>query len=422
MGRVGTRLFAGTQGGNFEGAEPLGMPGWERRLAAVSAQSSYVEKSGRVLYLELPWPYGTLGDSPPTKRPKTLSSKEKKCPPRAVALLSGGLDSTLALRMMKDQGIEVHAVNFYTGFCVVESKRGQGRKNSKGEPYRNEALRAAADVGVEVELVDISKEYMEMVVNPRFGYGANANPCIDCRIFMLKKAREIMEEVGADFIVTGEVLGQRPMSQRRHPMEVIETAAGLQGKIVRPLTARSCAPSDAEKEALVDRERLGRITGRSRKPQMQLARELGIEDYPSPAGGCCYLADEAYARKFYDYLDHLDERHLTARDAIVLATGRHFRIGERAKVIVGRDEEENRVLETHIESETKLFARDFRGPLTLLQGEATEGNLSVAASLAARYGDGKRKPAVCIGVEMHGAERTLTAAPCSDEDLDRWRI
>lgn len=351
-----------------------------------------------------------------------MSSKKTKRRPKAVALLSGGLDSTLALRMMKDQGVEVHAVNFYTGFCVVESKRGQGRKNSKGEPYRNEALRAAADVGVEVELVDISKEYMDMVVSPRFGYGANANPCIDCRIFMLKKAREIMEEVEADFIVTGEVLGQRPMSQRRHPMQVIERASGLEGKIVRPLTARSCAPSDAEKEALLDREKLGKITGRSRKPQMQLARELGIEDYPSPAGGCCYLADESYARKFYDYLDHLDERHLTARDAIVLATGRHFRIGNRTKVIVGRDEEENRVLETHIGSETRLFARDFRGPLTLLQGETNEGNLRIAASLAARYGDGKRESQVRIGLETADSERTLTIAPCFDEDLDRWRI
>ena len=351
-----------------------------------------------------------------------MSSTENTKRPKAVALLSGGLDSTLAIRMMKDLGVEVHAVHFYTGFCVVESKRGLGRKNSKGEPYRNEALRAAADLGVEVELVDISKDYMEMVVSPRFGYGANANPCIDCRIFMLNKARQIMEEVGADFIITGEVLGQRPMSQRRHPMQVIEEASGLKGKIVRPLTARSCKPSDAENEGLVDRERLGRITGRSRKPQMALAEELGIEDYPSPAGGCCYLADQAYSRKFYDYLDHLDERVLGARDAVVLATGRHFRIGERAKVIVGRDEDENRVLEAHAESEVKLFARDFRGPLTLLQGEPSDANLRAAAALTARYCDGKAEPEVRIGAQCADQERTITTAPCGAEDLERWRI
>ncbi len=367
----------------------------------------------------------TVSANPEAPTPESATeaaAPSKKARPKAIALISGGLDSTLALRMMKDQGVEVHAVNFYTGFCTVESKRTLGKSNRRGEPYRNEALRAAADVGVDVDLVDISEEYMEMVVNPRHGYGSNANPCIDCRIFMLKKARQMMEEEGADFIVTGEVLGQRPMSQRGYTMKLIEREAGLEGKIVRPLTARAVAATEAEKAGLIDRERLGKITGRSRKPQMALARELQIEDYPSPAGGCCYLVEEAYAHRFYDYLDHQEERRMTPRDAIILATGRHFRIGPRTKVIVGRDESDNRALDLHRQSEPRLFARDFRGPLTLLQGEISDDSLHTAARITARYCDGKREASVRIGVERESGETTLEVAPAGEEELDRWRI
>ena len=337
-------------------------------------------------------------------------------------MLSGGLDSTLAVRMLKDLGVDVHAINFYTGFCVTESKRGRGQTDRKGHAYRNEALRAAADVEIDVDLVDISEEYMEMVVDPKHGYGANANPCIDCRIFMLKKAKAIMEEEGADFVATGEVLGQRPMSQRRHPMREIEHASGLEGKIVRPLTARALPPSEAEKEGLVDRARLGKITGRSRKPQMALADELGIDDYPAPAGGCCYLADQAYARKFYDFLDHQEVRKFTPRDAVVLSVGRHFRVAEDAKVIVGRHEEENRILEQHRVDELKLFATTHRGPLTLLQGRADEETIALAAALTARYSDGKTEPQVEITIEGDDERRTLSVAPVPDERLDTWRI
>ena len=358
-------------------------------------------------------------DASPESLPSESESKKR---PKAIAMMSGGLDSSLVVEMMKEQNVDIHAVNFYTGFCVVESKRGQGRTNKKGEPYRNEALRAAADAKVDVDLVDISEEYMEMVVKPKHGYGANANPCIDCRIFMLKRAKQIMEEEGADFVVTGEVLGQRPMSQRREPMSVIERASGLKGKILRPLSAKSLPPTDAEVEGLVDRTRLGRITGRSRKPQMAMAREIGLEDFPMPAGGCCYLADESYARRFYDYLDHRDVRRMTPRDAVVLATGRHFRIGDRAKAIVGRDEDENRVLETHRIDEIKLFAKDHRGPLTLLQGDLGDEVLRRAAALTARYSDGKRLDEVRVGIEDDSGERIITVAPALEEELDRWRI
>src|SRR5512136_174727 len=176
---------------------------------------------------------------------------------KAIGLISGGLDSTLALALVKRQGIEVKAITFYTGFCITETQRRRGGR-ADGSMPRNEALRAAADLESDVELVDISgPEYLEMVLHPRFGYGANANPCVDCRIFMMKKAKEIMEREGADFVFTGEVLGQRPKSQRRDTLWAIERESGLQGRLVRPLSARLLPPSIPEKEGILDRARLG---------------------------------------------------------------------------------------------------------------------------------------------------------------------
>ncbi len=319
---------------------------------------------------------------------------------KAIALISGGLDSTLALALVKRQGIEVKAINFYTGFCITETQRRKGGR-ADGSVPRNEALRAAADLEVEIEYVDISGSgYLDMLVHPKYGYGANANPCVDCRVFMMRRAREIMEREGAQFVFTGEVLGQRPKSQRRDTLRIIERDSGLDGRLLRPLSAKLLPPTIPEREGLVDRERLESISGRSRQRQMQLARELGVVDWPQPAGGCCYLTDENFARKFFDILDAREaageDRRIEREDVVLLSTGRHFRLSPRAKLVVGRTEAENALLEHYTAGRARLEARDVLGPVALVDGEPTWEERQLAARIVARYGKGKDLPEVLV--------------------------
>jgi len=346
---------------------------------------------------------------------------------KAIGLISGGLDSTLALALVRRQGIEVKAVNFYTGLCITETQRRKGGR-ADGTIPQNEALRAAADLEVEVEYVDISgKDYFEMLVHPRWGYGANANPCVDCRVFMMRRAREIMEAEGADFIFTGEVLGQRPKSQRRDTLRIIERESGLTGRLLRPLSAKLLEPTVAETEGLVDRARLEDISGRSRHRQMALAEELGIADWPQPAGGCCYLTDEAFARKFFDILDTREAagqaRALDKEDVILLSTGRHFRLSPRAKLVVGRTEIENLMLEHHVAGRARLEARDALGPIALVEGTPTWEERQLAARIVARYGKGKDLPQVAIKWREENVEEIYEVEPERDESaIEALRI
>jgi len=338
---------------------------------------------------------------------------------KAIALISGGLDSTLALALVKRQGIEVKAVNFYTGFCITETQRRKGGR-ADGSVPRNEALRAAADLEVDIEYVDISGAgYLDMLVHPKYGYGANANPCVDCRVFMMRRAREIMEEQGAQFVFTGEVLGQRPKSQRRDTLRIIERDSGLDGRLLRPLSAKLLPPTIAEREGLVDRERLEAISGRSRQRQMQLAKELGITDWPQPAGGCCYLTDESFARKFFDVLDSRsgagEERRIERDDVVLLSTGRHFRLSPRAKLVVGRTEVENALLEHYAAGRARLEARDVLGPIALVEGEPTWEDRQLAARIVARYGKGKDLSEVVVEWREGELVEQYPVAPERDE-------
>src|SRR4030043_1004028 len=210
---------------------------------------------------------------------------------KAIALLSGGLDSTLAARLVLDQGIELEALNFMTVFCTCPNKGATCLASQK----------AVETLGIPLKVFNVSEEYLNVVRNPKHGYGSNMNPCIDCRIFMLKKAKVYMEESGASFIITGEVLGQRPMSQRRDAMRLIEKEAGLEGLILRPLSAQFLPVTLPEKEIWINRETLLGIQGRSRKPQMKLADHYGIRDYPCPAGGCL-LTDPQFANRMKDLM------------------------------------------------------------------------------------------------------------------------
>jgi len=228
---------------------------------------------------------------------------------------------------------------------------------------------------------------LDVVKHPKHGYGSNMNPCIDCRIFMLKKAKAYMESAGASFIITGEVLGQRPMSQRRDSMRLIEKEAGLEGFILRPLSAKLLPASIPEKEGWVDREKLLNMQGRSRKPQIRLADHFDIRDYPCPAGGCL-LTDPGFAQRMKDLMDH--NPNFSLNDVHLLKVGRHFRLSPKTKVIVGRNEEENRKIQTFSqEKDILLKVSKFPGPLSLLRGKLDDGDIRRAAGITAYYSKAK---------------------------------
>jgi len=293
---------------------------------------------------------------------------------KALALLSGGLDSTLAVKVMLEQGIEVEALNFTSPFCTC---------TAKNAGCKSEAVRVAAEFNIPIKVMNKGVDYLEVVRRPRHGYGKGMNPCVDCRIFLLRKARDYMAESGADFVITGEVLGQRPMSQRRDTLRIIERESGLEGLLVRPLSARHFEPTRPEREGWVDRERLLAIHGRSRKPQMQLAEELDVKNYPCPAGGCL-LTETSFVPKVQDIFDHSDG--LNVRDFRLLKIGRHFRIGPRTKVIIGRDEADNNLLEHSVQKgEARLRWLDGGSPLGVVMGAVDDDLLGVAARILLRY-------------------------------------
>jgi tRNA U34 2-thiouridine synthase MnmA/TrmU len=296
---------------------------------------------------------------------------------KAIALLSGGLDSTLAARVMMEQGVELEALNFMTVFCTCTNRGATCLASRK----------AVETLDIPLKVFNVSEEYLGVVRHPKHGYGRNMNPCIDCRIFMLKKAKAYMEESGATFIVTGEVLGQRPMSQRRDAMRLIEREAGLEGFILRPLCAKVLPITIPEKEGWVDREKLLKIQGRSRKPQIELAEHYGIHDYPCPAGGCL-LTDPGFAKRIKDLMVHNPDFSLN--DVHLLKMGRHFRLSHGVKLVVGRNEEENQKIQTFAQGEDILLkVPSFPGPLSLLRGRPDEETVEKAAAITAHYSKAK---------------------------------
>lgn len=337
-----------------------------------------------------------------------------------IGLLSGGLDSAVAAKVIQDAGARVTCVHFFTGFCVTGHNSRIGRKD---RPIANHALEVAAGADIPVELVDISDDYLPMVMKPRYGYGKNMNPCIDCRIFMINRAKRFMDEVGADFVFTGEVIGQRPMSQRRHTIDLVEREVGLEGRLLRPLSAKLLPPTIVEEEGRVDREKLLGLSGRTRRPQIELARKFGINEFMQPAGGCCFLTDKAYSRKLRDLLGHMEEgSELDMESVYTLGVGRHFRLSENLKIIVGRDETENNFLDYYRKSGWSAHAADFKGPTVIVQGELNENDFAPIAALVARYCKGREEPSLRVEFHRDAQHRIVDAEPAGDELMDAYRI
>jgi hypothetical protein len=336
-----------------------------------------------------------------------------------IGLISGGLDSALACRVLMEAGAEVSCLHFFTGFCVTGHHSRVGRID---RPIANNALQVAAEIGVTVDLVDISQEYLDIVLHPKHGYGANMNPCIDCREFMLRKAKTHMERVGADFVFTGEVIGQRPMSQTRKTLDDIELRVGLQERLLRPLSAKLLPPTIVEKEGRIDREKLHGFQGRSRKPQLALAKQYGITGFMQPAGGCCFLTDEPYSRKFRDLITHEKRDQLSMDDIYLLGVGRHLRLSPSLKVIVGRDEVENHFLARYGERYWSANAVSFPGATVLIMGDLNGDACERIAAIAARYCDGKHEPSVEVRFIHQNEERSITVPPANDAVIDAMRI
>ncbi len=344
-------------------------------------------------------------------------------PRKAVALISGGLDSLLAAKVMLEQGIHVEGINFYTGFCV-EGHTHAIRKKDKQKPKRNNALWSAEQLGIKLHIIDIIEEYKDVLINPKHGYGANMNPCLDCKIFMVSKAKQWMEENGFDFIITGEVMGQRPMSQRKDLLPVVVRESGADDLLLRPLCAQNLAATLPEREGWVDREKLLGFSGRNRKPQMALAKEFGFEDYATPAGGCCFLTDKNYSSKLVDLWKARDKKDYELDDIMLLKVGRHIRPQPHYKLIVSREEGENNFLKGYKKLFSSIEIQSHGGPLTLIDGDASDDELKHAARIAARFSQGRDAETVTVKItRTDGNEKIFDVPPLSPSEIKQeWYV
>jgi len=326
--------------------------------------------------------------------------------PRGIGLLSGGLDSILAFKVLQEQDIDLIAVTFVTPFFGPEK-----------------AIRAAEKLGVPITVRDITKEHLEIVKAPKYGYGSQMNPCIDCHGLMFRIAGRIMEEEGADFLFSGEVLNERPMSQNRGALRAVEKLSGYEGYILRPLSAKLLPETIPEREGKVNREMLLDLHGRSRRRQMELAEKYGIEEYPSPAGGC-RLTEPGFSARMRDLIQNEDE--LRVRDIELLKVGRHFRIAHGIKAIVGRNKTENQRLLQMAErsQDVIIYVSGFKGPLTLVPRglKADRKHLITAARICIRYSDAPSSEEVEVILSRIGGKETMKARSADEELLSSLRI
>lgn len=315
---------------------------------------------------------------------------------KAIGLFSGGLDSVLAVKVLQDQGIEVTGVTFETPFFGAEKARD-----------------AAEAIDIPLKIINFTEEHLAMLKAPRYGYGKNMNPCIDCHGLMLEKAGGLMAGEGADFLFTGEVLGQRSKSQTGQSLRLVAKLSGFEGYIVRPLSALLLPETIPEAEGKVDRKRLLDIQGRSRKRQMALAQYYGLSSYSTPAGGCL-LTDPAFSHRLKDLFDR--ENHPPVRHIELLKVGRHLRVSGNVKIVVGRNKGENDTIEHLAEPEDSLVTiRGIPGPLVIIPGGGDEENIRAAAAICAFYSDAPEDVSVDAEVRRGGATRSIVTTAARRE-------
>lgn len=331
---------------------------------------------------------------------------------KAIVLISGGLDSTLAAKLVKDLGVELIALNTVSPFCLCNHRSSSGCFHG--------ANLVAKDLGLKLFSVNVAEDFLEIVKQPKHGYGSNMNPCIDCRILLFKKAKEIMRNEGASFVITGEVVGQRPMSQRKETMRLIEKESGLTGLVVRPLSAKALEPTIPEKEGWIDRDKLLAISGRGRREQMDMAKEFGINDYPCPSGGCL-LTDPEFSKRLRDLMKF---QEINLSEINLLKTGRHFRLKDNAKLVVGRDEKENARLIDFTREDDHIFepVDILAGPTALGRGIFDKELIELSCSIVCGYCDLNGQNNADIVYRKGLSKELLRIAPIGKDKLAKLRI
>jgi tRNA U34 2-thiouridine synthase MnmA/TrmU len=321
---------------------------------------------------------------------------------KAIALFSGGLDSIIAVKLVQSQGIDVQGVTFETPFFSARKAR-----------------IAASFIDLPLHVLDITEDHLIMLRAPRYGYGKNFNPCIDCHAMMLRKAGNLLVEWNADFLMTGEVLGQRPMSQTRQSLYVVAKYSGYPDLVLRPLSAKLLPITKPEREGMIDREQLFDIQGRSRRRQMEAAVDFGINDYSAPAGGCL-LTDPMFSKRLRELFDHGD---FSIPSIHLLKTGRHFRIGEKTKVIVGRNQGDNNLIEKYaLDRDLIIQVADYPGPITLLPDGYDEAEMYVAASLCALYSDAPKGDQISLNCSRGGDSLKIQTSSADKDQAAQWII
>ena len=336
-------------------------------------------------------------------------------------MFSGGLDSILAIRIMLEEGFDVIPLHFYNGFNDKISREVEEGIAETWKP-RDSVLNAAEKLGIELRTFDTSEEFLDIIKQPKHGYGTALNPCIDCRIFFLKKASEIMKKEGAICVFTGEVMGQRPMSQHKPTLKRVLRQSGLEGRLLRPLSAKLLEPTIPELEGIVNRDHLYDFSGRSRKPQQALAAKFGIDFYPQSGGGCI-LTEKSYLRRYRDMLNHVGEKNVTLTDMNTFKTGRHFRLPGGTKIVAGRTETENRFFGELLGDDIWTYTvKDISSTWIFAYGEPPESDAQLAAEICARYSKADPDDTVTVISIKGNDSRELSVKPASQETIEPLMI